>query len=92
LPSRAAAYKKFRGMKEFPMPNRLRPIFLRSDKPIPFVPICSRLGNCNKLSCYDTYAAKLLDTIPNYEARVNALFMEQEQLLDDLQDTDSDDD
>jgi Type II intron maturase len=92
LRSRAAAYKKFHGIREFPMPNRLRPIFLRSDKPIPFVPICSRLGNSGKLSCYDTYAAKLLDTIPNYEARVNVLAMEQEQLLDDLQDNDDSDD
>jgi hypothetical protein len=88
LISRASAYKKFHGMKEFPMPNRLRPIFLRSDKPIPFVPYCSRLGIKGKKSCYDTIAGKLLDTIPNYEARANVIAQKHQQLLDDLDEED----
>jgi Type II intron maturase len=93
LRSRAAAYKKFHGIKEFPMPNRLRPIFFRSDKAIPFVPQCRRIGSRRWTSCYDVYAAKLLDNIPNYQARANVVAYEKElKSLEELMDDDDNDD
>lgn len=77
LRSRAAAYKKFHGIPEFPMPNDKRPPFLRSDQPIPHVPRCSRLAE-GKSSCYDTHAIRLLDSIPNYQARMHEVELNKE--------------
>lgn len=77
LRSRAAAYKKFKGIPEFPMPNEKRPPMLRSDKPIPYVPRCLRMG-IGRPSCYDTHAVRLLDKIPNYQARAEQVELRKE--------------
>lgn len=45
LRSRAAAYKKFKGIKEYPVPNHLRPKRFQIDQPIPWVHPCTRTKN-----------------------------------------------
>lgn len=44
LLSRAQVYKRFNSLEEFPVPSSLRSHRFQSEKPIPFVPVCQRIG------------------------------------------------
>jgi 50S ribosome-binding GTPase/Type II intron maturase len=51
LRSRAAAYKKFNGLKDYPVPNHLRPRRFQIDQPIPYVHFCTRkVGSCRTMT------------------------------------------
>jgi ribosome biogenesis GTPase A len=51
LRSRAAAYKKFNSLKDYPIPNHLRPRRFQIDQPIPYVHFCTRkTGSCRTLT------------------------------------------
>lgn len=51
LRSRAAAYKRFNGLKEYPVPNHLRPRRFQIDQPIPYVHFCTRkTGSCRTMT------------------------------------------
>ena len=51
LRSRAAAYKKFNSLKEYPIPNNLRPKRFQIDQPIPYVHFCTRrTGSCRTMT------------------------------------------
>jgi ribosome biogenesis GTPase A len=51
LRSRAAAYKKFNHLKEYPIPNHLRPKRFQIDQPIPYVHFCTRkTGSCRTMT------------------------------------------
>ena len=51
LRSRAAAYKRFNGLKEYPIPNHLRLRRFQIDQPIPYVHFCTRkTGSCRTLT------------------------------------------
>jgi 50S ribosome-binding GTPase/Type II intron maturase len=51
LRSRAAAYKKFHGIPEYPVPNHLRPKRFQIDQPIPFIHFCTRkVGSCRTMT------------------------------------------
>ena len=51
LRSRAAAYKKFKGLKDYPIPNHLRPKRFQIDQPIPFVHSCTRkIASCRAMT------------------------------------------
>jgi Type II intron maturase len=51
LRSRAAAYKKFKGIPEYPVPNELRPKRFQIDQPIPFIHFCTRKrGSCRTMT------------------------------------------
>lgn len=52
LRSRAAAYKKYNGIKEYPVPNLMRPKRFQIDQPIPWLHPCTR----RKKSCLDLTA------------------------------------
>jgi 50S ribosome-binding GTPase/Type II intron maturase len=49
LRSRRAVYKKFKGLKEYPVPNDMRPKRYQIDQPIPWIHPCKRRMN----SCRD---------------------------------------
>jgi ribosome biogenesis GTPase A len=51
LRSRAGAYKKFKGLKDYPVPNHLRPKRFQIDQPIPYVHFCTRkVGSCRTMT------------------------------------------
>jgi hypothetical protein len=45
LRSRAAVYKKFKGLKEYPVPNHLRPKRFQTDQPVPWMHRCTGTKN-----------------------------------------------
>lgn len=50
LRSRAAVYKKLGGIREYPVPNALRPRRFQRDQPIPWIHRCERPKTCRSMT------------------------------------------